>query len=251
MLHGCEITSFLSLFLSLSVFLFPLVIAVLWPSPTLVFGTVHHSICTPLHYTPFPSYFAPAPLSLSRPSSSSSLSVVYQDGFYGAADLYVSKLTSHRHALPVPPLTPFSCSFFSSGGDCACASSHGLHRAACIKVNEPTMKNSLQAQHATNEDKMLWWYKVLSFGYFFVTEISLIMPFEYSFGQNRLQWLKTKKRKKQSCEILMMGSRVSNTTTKAALWADAAACISVRVCEHMNKSVCVYPGWQRLFLFSL
>uniref|UniRef100_A0A4W6DP20 Fox-1 C-terminal domain-containing protein n=1 Tax=Lates calcarifer TaxID=8187 RepID=A0A4W6DP20_LATCA len=82
--------------------------------------------------------------------------VVYQDGFYGAADLYVSKLTSHRHALPVPPLTPFSCSFFSSGGDCACASSHGLHRAACIKVNEPTMKNSLQAQHATNEDKMLW-----------------------------------------------------------------------------------------------
>uniref|UniRef100_A0A8D3DSJ9 RNA binding protein fox-1 homolog 2 n=1 Tax=Scophthalmus maximus TaxID=52904 RepID=A0A8D3DSJ9_SCOMX len=40
--------------------------------------------------------------------------VVYQDGFYGAADLYVSKLTSRPHTLSVPPLTPFSCSCFFS-----------------------------------------------------------------------------------------------------------------------------------------
>uniref|UniRef100_A0A3Q4G190 RNA binding protein fox-1 homolog 2 n=1 Tax=Neolamprologus brichardi TaxID=32507 RepID=A0A3Q4G190_NEOBR len=38
--------------------------------------------------------------------------VVYQDGFYGAADLYVSKFTSNRHTISVPPLTAFSCSFF-------------------------------------------------------------------------------------------------------------------------------------------
>uniref|UniRef100_A0A7N8WLC7 RNA binding protein fox-1 homolog 2 n=1 Tax=Mastacembelus armatus TaxID=205130 RepID=A0A7N8WLC7_9TELE len=72
--------------------------------------------------------------------------VVYQDGFYGAADLYVSKLSRPPTPpppthLPAPSLTPFSCSFVSSGGDSACASGHVLHRAACVKVNGPATKN--------------------------------------------------------------------------------------------------------------
>uniref|UniRef100_A0AAV2KKX4 RNA binding protein fox-1 homolog 2 n=1 Tax=Knipowitschia caucasica TaxID=637954 RepID=A0AAV2KKX4_KNICA len=45
--------------------------------------------------------------------------VVYQDGFYGAADLYVSKLTSHPHR--TLPLTAFLFCF-SSAGDSACES---------------------------------------------------------------------------------------------------------------------------------
>lgn len=60
------------------------------------------------------------PLSPSHPSSSppflslcrSSLSVVYQDGFYGAADLYVSKSTSSLHAISVPPPHGFLLLFF-------------------------------------------------------------------------------------------------------------------------------------------
>uniref|UniRef100_A0A3Q3IFL0 RNA binding protein fox-1 homolog 2 n=1 Tax=Monopterus albus TaxID=43700 RepID=A0A3Q3IFL0_MONAL len=68
--------------------------------------------------------------------------VVYQDGFYGAADLYVSKLTSHRHTLPAPPLTPFSCSFLL-WGESACASGHVPHRAACVTMNGPAVKHDV------------------------------------------------------------------------------------------------------------
>lgn len=40
---------------------------------------------------------------LSSPLCSPALSVVYQDGFYGAAELYVSKFTCNQHYISVPP----------------------------------------------------------------------------------------------------------------------------------------------------
>ena len=108
--------SSLSLSLSFSLFLL-LFCVVLWHSSG--FGTVHHSVCTP----PLATTPSSPPPSLPR-SSSSSLSVVYQDGFYGAADLYVSKLTSHPTTQPLCPLpsrlSPALFFFFPSGGDSAC-----------------------------------------------------------------------------------------------------------------------------------
>lgn len=147
----------LSLFLpfSPSLYLIPLFLyfAVLWPPSTLGFWDRAPlcSHCT-LHFLLF---FRSVPLSLSLPlpCSPPPLSVVYQDGFYGAADLYVSKFTSNRHTISVPPLTAFSCSFFfPSWGDSACVSGHALHRAASIMVNG---ENSLEARHATYLHKVL------------------------------------------------------------------------------------------------
>ncbi len=217
---------FFSLSHSSPLFLFPLfVFAVLWRSSTLVLG-----LCTtpfappPLH----PTTLLPLSVSLPFPSS---LSVVYQDGFYGAADLYVSKLTSHRHALSVPPLTAFSCSF-SSGGDSACASSHALHRAACIKVNEPTMKNCFETQ-STTCDKLTQHASMV-----FLPQDCFICDknvHNLNTACVKIVWFKNLI---ESREILIIGQRVSNTTIKAALWAGAVARVSVRVCERMNKSVC-------------
>lgn len=122
--------------------------------PPWVSGTVHHSVRTAPSTSCSSSALSP-PLSLPLPCSPPPpLSVVYQDGFYGAADLYVSKFTSNRHTISVPPLTAFSCSFFffPSWGDSACVSGHALHRAASIMVNG---ENSLEARHATYLHKIL------------------------------------------------------------------------------------------------
>lgn len=136
MLHGCEITTYsLSLSLSLS-FVFCCVVTFLHSG----FGTVHHSVCTP-------STLHPPTLLPISPRSSFPLSVVYQDGFYGAADLYVSKLTSRpTHPLCPSPSRLSPALLFPLGVILHVASSHALHRAACIKVNEPTARNRLETQ---------------------------------------------------------------------------------------------------------
>lgn len=140
--------------LSLSPSFFPslpvpsLVFAVLWRSSTLFFWDCAPLCLHPLNYTVTPaSSYSSSPL---RPFPfSSALSVVYQDGFYGAADLYVSKLNlpSDTPSLSIP--SRLSPALFSSGGDSACASSHALHRAACVKVNEPTTRSCLETQRTT------------------------------------------------------------------------------------------------------
>ncbi|XP_054891477.1 RNA binding protein fox-1 homolog 2 isoform X4 [Poeciliopsis prolifica] len=82
--------------------------------------------------------------------------VVYQDGFYGAADLYVSKLTSEttRHLCPclhgLLSALLFSFRFvffpfpFPSRGDSACAFSRAPHRAACMMVKLLKRVSNLQ-----------------------------------------------------------------------------------------------------------
>uniref|UniRef100_A0A3P9PQA7 RNA binding protein fox-1 homolog 2 n=1 Tax=Poecilia reticulata TaxID=8081 RepID=A0A3P9PQA7_POERE len=77
--------------------------------------------------------------------------VVYQDGFYGAADLYVSKLTSEmtHHLCPCLHSLLSALLFlfffpFPSWGDSACAFSHAPHRAACMMVKLLKRINNLQ-----------------------------------------------------------------------------------------------------------
>lgn len=121
MLHGCEIMIY-SLFLSFFVFL--------------LCCDVH-----PLWFWDCALLFAPPPRhSTLLLSSLSLLSVVYQDGFYGAADLYVSTLISGPTHLPLPPSPLHSFLLLSPLRVILhVASSHALHRVACIKVNEPTV----------------------------------------------------------------------------------------------------------------
>lgn len=126
MLHGCEITTFS---LSSSLLLSSLLcFALLWSSSTLGLG-----LCTP---PSSPSFALLVPVSTSSSFfplllPSPPPSVVYQDGFYGAADLYVSNFYSRttRHICPSRHAYGFLL-----WGDSACACSHALHRAACRVV---------------------------------------------------------------------------------------------------------------------
>lgn len=104
--------------------------------------------------------FAPPPRhSTLLLSSLSLLSVVYQDGFYGAADLYVSTLTSGPTHLPLPPPPLHSFLLLSPLRVILhVASSLALHRVACIKVNEPTVyKHKARLVKKLASPLFFWW----------------------------------------------------------------------------------------------
>lgn len=113
MLHGCEIMNY-SLFLS-CVFC-SCDIRPLW------FWDCAPLFVPPPH--PLPVY--PSLPFVPLPCSSRHLSVVYQDGFYSAADLYVSTLTSnptHICSLPHSPPCSFFLFFFSASDSACCVQS--------------------------------------------------------------------------------------------------------------------------------
>lgn len=180
MLHGCEITTcFLSLSFSLLCF------AVLWRWSTLVLG-----LCTTVFATPRP---LPRTYSFPPLCSSCALSVVYQDGFYGAADLYVSKLTARpTHPLWPSRLSLASCSSFSSGSDSACcvqscAAQSCLHNGEWGHIQEPC-GNTTQSRLQTNirfhtvETCLRFFYFIL----FYFDIHNLPDKFQHSLGHNYL-----------------------------------------------------------------
>lgn len=242
MLHGCEITTFLSLSLPLSSFfslslpnpsfsLFCCVVTSIHPGflgPCTTLFALHPPLPALLPLCPPPPSLSPSHVLLLPP-----LSVVYQDGFYGAADLYVSKFTSNRHTISVPPLTAFSCSFFFSllGWFCMCVRSCAAQ--SCLHNGEWWELFRSTTCHIPAQDPLSFVHE----RYFSSTNVLVIT-------QLSTRCVHLKKKKKLNKWHRVMGS----TTPLQRL-----LCRRMRQRASVNECVraCVYPGWQRLFLFSL